>query len=279
MTRQHRLPARQQAISERISLAPDADDAWQPNATWREWCDWLRPAMVATYRALRRSCAGGEYFRSLLALAEVVGVNNRMLHLILDDLEHYGLIRVQRERGTIISIQVGDPPPVPENIAEDRRRRAYNLPDPPAPADVRRWIDYWCSKWEALRGAPYQAMPRDRPLVKAMLPVFGLDLLKRMAWWVLANPNGECDDEVIRRAEISIGSFHARRNQIATALAAYTARRKLDLRLQEAQRAERAARLTAADDEPDEDSRPLVRPRRPRRIAAQSSRAARARRL
>lgn len=242
---QRRFPIRQTALSDRIHLAPAADESWRPDANWREWTAWLQPATAATYQALRRSCAGRQRFKSLEALASEVGVWSRTLQTILGEMEEpFRLVRLERSRkGTIIAIEVNDPSPVPEDMPAPLRGLAYNTPSPPSDAEASRWVNYWARKWKDRKGSDYMVRGRDRKKAKEMLAVHGLDRLKRMVWWVLADPHHEVEDEVIRRSELCIGTFHARIDQIAATWHEAERVRGIEERLKEKQRADRAALL------------------------------------
>ncbi len=242
---QTRFPTRQRALSDRCSLAPDADKLWRPDANWRAWTGWLQPPTDEVYRLLRRAAQGQRRFKSALALAQEVAVGNRTLQIILDDLDALDLIRLRRNRrGTIIGIEVNDPPLLPEDMPAPLRGLVYNIP-PTAEADARRAVNYWAATWEKHRGVPYEVTRHERGLVKSMLTDFGLDRLKRMMRWVIADPHHEIEDEVIRRSDLSIGTFKARINQIAPAWHRAEEIRRNQARMIERQKADRALRSDA----------------------------------
>ncbi len=257
MTRrpQQRLPSHQIPLCDRVTLAPDADPAWRPDANWRAWT--LQPPTADVYLILRRSAQGRRRFNSKQALAQEVGVWNRTIDIILDDLDALDLIRVRRNhKGTIIGIEVNDPPPVPENLPDVLRGLVYNAPQT-TEADVRRAVNYWCAKWEQTREVRYDVNRHERALVKAMLGTFGLEGLKRTMWWVLNPRNHEFDDDLIRRSDLSLTTFYARRNQIVPAFHAAEERRRAEERMkhlaslpweerQRLERQDRDARLARA---------------------------------
>jgi len=237
---QVRFPAHQQPLSDRIHLAAGARPAWQPDATWQEWEYWLRSLTIAVWRTLRRAAEGHESFRSLEALANLHHSTHQTLSTILDELAFLHLIDLlRRASGSIITIAVGDPPPVPVGIEAILRRLSFNRP-PARRADVQDFLDYWCPTYEQTRGVPYHLRPGDRGHVRAALAAYGLAELKHIAWWTLVDPDHRIEEEMIRKREITVRSFAARLPVLAPACHRATETRRILTAIKEKEKAKQA---------------------------------------
>ncbi len=110
------------------------------------------------------------------------------------------------------TITVRDVPKVPEAV----ERQVKNLPTgvklDVSRSDINRFLGYWGEKYEQHRREPYHVVRgRDSKLVHDLLETFGLDTLKRLAWYLLAKGVGS---EVVRYEEVSIPTFAANINRI-----------------------------------------------------------------
>jgi hypothetical protein len=189
-------------------------NGWRPSASWNHWREWLRDDTLQVYRYLRRVAGGGDRPASIYEFRSRLHVGSSRLLDILHDLEHLGFIEC-KWRGTLMptTITVRDVPDVPETVA----RQVKNLPSgvrlEVSTSDINRFLAYWCEKFEQHRHEPYHVVRgRDSKLVHDLLETYGLDELKRLAWFLLHAGVGQ---EVIRWEEVSIPTFALQINRIA----------------------------------------------------------------
>lgn len=199
---------------ERI-LPASGVNGWHPSAAWDHWGEWLQDDARRVYRYLRRAASGERRPFTVDALRRELHLGHDRLRDSLHDLERLGFIKCKWGKLMPVTITVRDVPDVPETVEKQIKHLSTGVKLEVSQSDVNRFLAYWCEKYEQHRKTPYHIVRgRDSKLVHDLLETFGLDELKRLAWYLLRFGVAA---EVLPRDMVSIPTFAANINQIATA--------------------------------------------------------------
>lgn len=217
--RQSHFPPRQQSLSDRILSAPKLSSPWDKRqGHWQAWrnCEAIIDEETAkTYRMLRQATDGTKFYDGMNDLKRAVGVSYQTLLDCLDDLHADGFIVLEKRKltGTILTITLQEPPPLPDDVDATRAARARYQPPQASMHDVERFRKYWCAIYKERRKRDYYFVDgQDSKTVRKLLTSLGLPRLKNLAWYLLRHGVGA---DVLRYDRVTIGTFALYINEIA----------------------------------------------------------------
>ncbi len=198
-------------LHEHVLPAPGVN-GWHPAASWDHWKEWIDEDALRVYRYLRRVATGAKRPTRVVEIRTELRIGHNRLADIFYSLEQLGFVKCKWGKLMPFTITVRDVPDVPETV----ERQVKNLPSgvklDVSRSDINRFLGYWSEKYEQHRHEPYHIVRgRDSKLVHDLLETFGLDALKRLAWYLLAKGVGS---EVVRYEEVSVPTFAANINRI-----------------------------------------------------------------
>jgi hypothetical protein len=197
---------------ERVLPAPGVN-GWRPNASWTHWREWLEEDALRVYRYLRRVAVGEKRPARVVTIRSELRIGHNHLADIFYSLERLKFIQCKWGKLMPFTITVRDVPDVPEAVERQVKHLPAGVKLDVSRSDINRFLGYWCEKYEQHRSEPYHVVRgRDSKLVHDLLETYGLDELKRLAWFLLHEGAGS---EVIRYEEVAIPTFAAKINRIA----------------------------------------------------------------
>ncbi len=189
-------------------------NGWKPPASWYHWKEWLRDDALEVYRYLRRIVSDQIPRPStILEFRRAAHVGHDHLRDILRDLEQLKFIKCEWGKLMPTTITVREVPDVPETVERQVKHLPSGIRLDVSQSDINRFLAYWCEKFEQHRHEPYHVVRgRDSKLVHDLLETYGLDELKRLAWFLLHAGVGA---DVIPWEDVAIPTFALQINRIA----------------------------------------------------------------
>jgi len=192
--------------------APEVN-GWRPAASWDHWHAWLQDDALRVYRYLRRVAVGERRPPAIDTLRRDLHLGHDRMRNILLDLERLGFIKCKWGKLMPTTITVREVPDVPESVEKQIKHLPSGVRMEVTRSDIQRFLGYWCEKFEQHRKTPYHVVRgRDSKLVSDLLATYGLDELKRLAWYLLAHGVGA---DILSMDAVSIPTFSSCINQIA----------------------------------------------------------------